>query len=115
MFLYSNFHEYWVIFEVINGLLISIFSAIDIYILYNRRDDGAPLVGWALNAKKSKNGFSILLLVAALFIVVFVIYAFGSISNNHIIRMIAELIGTATYLMLSYVVLTWSRVFMRFI
>lgn len=115
MFMYNNFHEYWVIFEVVNGLLISIFSAIDIYILYNRKNDSAPLVGWALNAKKSKNGFSILLLAAALFIVVFAIYAYGTVSNSDIIRMISELIGTVTYLMLSYVVLTWSRVFIRFI
>ena len=113
--LYENFHFYWILFETINGLIVSILSAFDIYILYKHRSDKAPLVRWALNEKASKNNFSILLTASILFIVIFVVYSWGSVVNNTSIKIMAELIGTFTYLMVSYVIVNWSRIFLRFI
>ncbi len=115
MIVYSEFHYYWVIFEFINGVFISVLSGLDIYILFKRRFDKAPLVGWALNAKNSKNDFSLIVLSAFFFVILFVVYAYGSFSSNLLAKEIAELIGTVTYLMVSYVVFSWSKVFMRFI
>ncbi len=97
---------------MINGLFISVLSAINIYVLYRHRQDRAPLVRWALNEKDSKNNFSVLLFASVLFIVVFVVYSFGSFFNSESIKIIAELLGTVTYLLVSYVIIGWSKVFM---
>lgn len=111
MVLYQDFHFYWVVFEVINGLVISILSAINIYVLYRHKEDKAPLVRWALNGKDSRNNFSVLLVASVLFIVVFMVYSFGSFFNSESIKIIAELLGTVTYLLVSYVIIGWSKVF----
>ena len=115
MVLYEDFHFYWVVFEVVNGLIISILSAINIYVLYKHRQDKTPLVRWALNEKDSKNNFSVLLSASILFIVVFVVYSFGSVTNSESIKMAAELLGTFTYLLVSYVIISWSKVFVGYL
>ena len=115
MLAYSDFHYYWVIFEVINGLVISIFGAVDITILFRHTMDNAPIVGWALDLKDSKNSFSILISAAVLFVAVFVVYLYGSVLGDTLIKEIAELFGTFSYLMVSYVIIEWSKIFMRFI
>ena len=115
MVLYDEFHYYWALFEVINGIVISLLAILDVYALFKHRKDKAPLVEWALSSKESKNNFSILLFSAVLFVVVFVVYSYGSVSSNYSVKMLADLIGTLTYLMVSYVIFKWSRVFMRFI
>jgi hypothetical protein len=115
MALYQDFHFYWVLFEVINGLLISILSAINIYVLYKHRRDNAPLVRWALNEKDSKNNFSVLLFASILFIVVFAVYSFGSFTNSYSIKIASELLGTFTYLLVSYVIIGWSKVFLGYL
>ena len=115
MVLYDEFHYYWALFEVINGIVISLLAILDVYALFKHRKDKAPLVEWALSSKESKNNFSILLFSAVLFVVVFVVYSYGSVSSNYSVKMLADLIGTFTYLMVSYVIFKWSKVFMRFI
>ncbi|MEM0142575.1 MAG: hypothetical protein QXL94_01275 [Candidatus Parvarchaeum sp.] len=115
MVLYTAFHLYWSLFEVINGLAISVLSAMNIYVLYRHRRDKAPLVRLALNEKESKNNFSILLLASILFTVVFAVYSFGSITDDLIVKMSAELLGTFTYILVSYVIIRWSEVFLRYI
>ena len=111
MALYEDFHFYWVLFEVINGLIISILSTINIYVLYKHRQDKAPIVRWALNEKDSKKNFSVLLFASILFVVVFVVYSFGSVMSNQYIKIVAELLGTVTYLLISYVIIGWSKSF----
>ncbi|MCL4396981.1 hypothetical protein M1494_01375 [Candidatus Parvarchaeota archaeon] len=115
MALYQDFHLYWVIFEVVNGLIISVLSGINIYVLYKHKRDKAPLVSWALNEKDSKNNFSILLFASILFIVVFTVYSVGSFTSSDYIKMAAELLGTVTYLLVSYVIVGWSKIFLRYI
>ena len=115
MIAYSNFHFYWVVFEIINGTLISILSGIDIFVLIKHRKDNAPLVSWALNIKESKNNFSLLISAACLFIVIFALYSYGSVSGSDLIKEAAELLGTITYLIASYVIFDWSRTFARFV
>ncbi len=115
MVLYDEFHYYWALFEVINGIVISLLAILDVYALSKHRKDKAPLVEWALSSKESKNNFSILLFSAVLFVVVFIVYSYGSVSSNYSVKMLADLIGTFTYLMVSYVIFKWSKVFMRFI
>lgn len=112
---YSDFHYYWVVFEIINGIFISILSAIDIYIFIRRKADNSPLVAWAVDSKGSSKNFSILISSALLFIVVFIVYSFGVVSSNNLIKSVAELLGSVSYLMVSYVITSWSKVFMRFI
>jgi uncharacterized membrane protein required for colicin V production len=115
MALYGDFHFYWTLFEVVNGLVISILSALDIYVLYKHKRDKSPLVRWTLNEKNSKNDFSVLLFASLLFIVVFIVYSLGSLVSSDSIKIAADLIGTVTYLMVSYVIIEWSRVFLGFI
>ena len=115
MALYADFHFYWVSFEIINGLVISILSAVNIYVLYKHRQDRAPLVRWALNEKDSKNNFSILLFASILFIIIFVVYSLGSVTGSESIKMSAELLGTFTYLLASYVIIRWSGAFLGYL
>jgi uncharacterized membrane protein required for colicin V production len=112
MVLYEDFHFYWVIFEVINGFIVSVLSTINIYTLYKHGKDKAPLVRWALNEKNSKKNFSVLLFASLLFIVVFTVYSVGSFMSNDLIKMVAELLGTFTYLLVSYVIIGWSSSFL---
>ncbi|MCL4376380.1 hypothetical protein M1558_02725 [Candidatus Parvarchaeota archaeon] len=111
MVLYEDFHFYWVIFEVINGFIISILSIANISVLYKHRQDKTPLVRWALNEKDSKKNFSVLLFASVLFVVVFAVYSFGSFMSNYFVKMAAELLGTFTYLLVSYVIIGWSKSF----
>lgn len=114
MISYSDFHYYWFVLEFLNGIVISFLSAADIFVLYRHRIDRAPLVEWALYGKESKNNFSILLAASLLFILVFIVYAYGSLYGNYYADMLSELMGTVTYLMVSYVLVRWSKIFLRF-
>ncbi len=115
MVLYTDFHYYWILFELVNGIIISILSALNIYAFFKHRKDNAPIVSWALNLKNSRRNFSILLFATVLFVIVFLFYFFGSLYNNDIIKMFAESLGTFTYLLISYVIISWSKLFLRFI
>ncbi len=112
---YLVFDHYWALFEAVNGLVIAVLSALDIYSLFKHRIDRAPLAQWALNLRSSKRDMNIILFASALFVLVFITYAFGSIYGEDIIKIAADLLGTVTYLMVSYVIVRWSRIFVRFL
>ena len=112
---YPVFEYYWELFETLNGIIIMIFSILDIYSLYKHKIDRAPLVQWALNLKSSKADIDMILIASVFFVITFLFYIYGSFYNDVTISMIADIFGTITYLLVSYVIVRWSRIFIRFI
>ncbi len=113
--IYDQFHSIWLWIELLNGIFVTVFSLIGVYILYKHREDGAPLTIWALNAKKSKFQFTLLVVFTFVLIASFAIFIFGTAQANDTIREISDIIGTFTYLFVGGIMMWWVRDFVRFL
>ncbi len=115
MISYLLFEAIWGIFEMLNVSLVTIISIILIYMILKTKERRVLFFAWALDLKKSKRDMDILLAALILFVVVFSIFILGEALNETALVIIAQLLGLVTYLLVSYVVLRWAKIFMRFI
>lgn len=113
--IYSQFHLIWLWLELISGIFVTIFALIGVYVLVKHREDGAPLAIWALNVKKSKFQFTLLVAFTLVLIASFAIFIVGTLQSSDTLREIADLIGTFTYLPVGGIMIWWVRDFLRFL
>ncbi|MDP8012765.1 MAG: hypothetical protein RAK22_01545 [Nanoarchaeota archaeon] len=114
MNLYILFEAGWGIFELLNVLVICIISILLVYIILKERESKVLFFAWALNLQKSKKDMDILLTALILFVVVFSIFFFGELLNNLPLIIISQILGLVSYLLISYVILRWAKIFLRF-
>ena len=114
MNLYILFEAGWGIFELLNVLVICITSILLVYIILKERESKVLFFAWALNLQKSKKDMDILLTALMLFVVVFSIFFFGELLNNLPLIIISQILGLVSYLLISYVILRWAKIFLRF-
>jgi len=115
MSFYYTFEAFWGIFELVNVVAVSFISLFLIYVLEKHKKDKAPIFLWALNLKKSTSQVYLLIIATLLFIAVFSMYVFGEIFKILGIVFAAQIIGLISYLLVSYVITTWVKTFLRFI
>ncbi len=111
---YDQFHFYWAIFEMINGIVASGFSTVAIYALIKHRRDNAPIRFWSLREGESKWEFSALIIASVIVIVLSAIFAYALYVSNDTLKIVAELMGSGDYLMVSIVTTMWALRFGRF-
>lgn len=118
MFDYAEFKFWWLVFEVLNGLVVSALAGAMIYMLFKHRKDKSPIVAWSNDLKKSKRGMNYLIIAAFLFILMFLIYYLSKQDANaiqgEVLNVTSKLLGSAVYLLVSFVVFSWFKVFRRF-
>ncbi len=115
MNLYYNFEAFWGIFELINVIIISIISAIIIYVLVSHKKDKAPIFVLALNLEKSNKQLYLLFIASILLIVFFSMFIFGELIDSVYYIILAQTIALFSYLIISYVIIMWFISFKRFI
>ncbi|MDP8012876.1 MAG: hypothetical protein RAK22_02115, partial [Nanoarchaeota archaeon] len=102
-----------------NGLVVSFFSVISVYVLFKHREDNAPMRMWGINLDRTRKQFILLIYAALLLIILFVPYilgfVWGDINTDFLLRITAEVIGTVSYMLVSIVMIWWTRGFMRFL
>ncbi|MGC8516815.1 MAG: hypothetical protein ACP5MT_02895 [Candidatus Acidifodinimicrobium sp.] len=114
MDLYIAFEAVWGIFETLNVALVTLFSIVLVYIILKKKESKVLFFAWALDLKKSKSDMDILLIAIALFIVVFSIFFFGELLNELPLVILSQILGLISYILISYVILRWAKVFLRF-
>ncbi len=114
MNLYIEFEAAWGIFETLNVALVTLFSIVLIYIILKKKESKVLFFAWALDLKKSKSDMDILLIAMALFIIVFSIFFFGELLNQLPLVILSQILGLISYILVSYVILRWAKVFLRF-
>ncbi len=115
MSFYYSFEAFWGIFELVNVAVVAVISAIIIFVLSKHKVDRAPIFLWALDLKKSKKQIEMLLASTFIFILVFSIYVAGEFLNYLAFIISAQIIGIASYLLVSYVIFLWFKEFLRFV
>ncbi len=116
---YVSWYFFWNLIEFINGLVVSFFSVIAVYVLFKHREDNAPMTMWGINLDRTRKQFILLIYAALLLIILFVPYilgfVWGDINTDFLLRISAEVIGTVSYMLVSIVMIWWTRGFMRFL
>ncbi len=113
--LYIDFLFGWNMLEFLNGLVVSIFSAISMYVLYKHRQDNAPITMWLMNISKTKVQFTLLIIANVLLILSFVPFFLGELLMRYFLYMAAAAIGMVSYGIAGGVLVWWTRGFMRFL
>lgn len=116
---YGEFHLGWIIFEAANGLLVSVLSVLMVYAMIRERATKAPIVAWSIDVVKSARNMNRLIIASFIFVAVFIIYYLGTVDGNvpqaDVLKITAEALGGVTYLIVTSVVVSWFRLFRRFI
>ncbi|MCW1294073.1 MAG: hypothetical protein OH316_02130 [Candidatus Parvarchaeota archaeon] len=115
MDLYHAFEAGWGIFELLNVGLVVLASLFAVYILLKRRKTRVLFFAWALDIKRSRKDMDLLLTATILFVLVFSIFTAGEMLNQLAYIIIAQIAGLMSYLLISYVIFRWLRLFLRFV
>ncbi|MBE5729450.1 hypothetical protein IG206_01470 [Candidatus Parvarchaeota archaeon] len=115
MNLYFLFEAGWGIFELLNVALVTAFSLFLVYVILKKQENKVLFFAWALDLKKSKRDMEILFIAMVIFFVVFSIFFLGELLNELSFVITSQILGLISYILVSYVILRWVKVFLRFV
>ncbi|MBE5728749.1 hypothetical protein IHI26_01950 [Candidatus Parvarchaeota archaeon] len=115
MNLYFLFEAGWGIFELLNVALVTAFSLFLVYVILKKQENKVLFFAWALDLKKSKRDMEILFTAMVIFFVVFSIFFLGELLNELSFVITSQILGLISYILVSYVILRWVKVFLRFV
>ena len=115
MNLYFLFEAGWGIFELLNVTLVTAFSLFLVYVILKKQENKVLFFAWALDLKKSKRDMEILFIAMVIFFVVFSIFFLGELLNELSFVITSQILGSISYILVSYVILRWVKVFLRFV
>ena len=103
------------IFELLNVALVTAFSLFLVYVILKKQENKVLFFAWALDLKKSKRDMEILFIAMVIFFVVFSIFFLGELLNELSFVITSQILGLISYILVSYVILRWVKVFLRFV